>query len=51
MKLHLLSDLHLEFEGLTPPATDADVVLLPGDIHLGVKGIEWAKHTFSKPVI
>ena len=51
MKLHLISDLHLEFEDFTPPATDADVILLPGDIHLGTKGIEWAMAKFSKPVI
>lgn len=51
MKLHLLSDLHLEFEDFTPPATDADVILLPGDIHRGTKGIEWAMERFSKPVI
>lgn len=51
MRLHLLSDLHLEFGEFTPPPTDADVILLPGDIHLGVKGIEWAKQTFTKPVV
>jgi predicted phosphodiesterase len=51
MRLHLLSDLHLEFEDFAPPPTDADVILLPGDIHVGVKGIEWAKRTFGKPVI
>jgi Icc-related predicted phosphoesterase len=51
MRLHLLSDLHLEFGEFTPPETDADVVLLPGDIHLGVKGVEWAKAVFKKPVL
>jgi Icc-related predicted phosphoesterase len=51
MRLHLLSDLHLEFGDFTPPSTDADVVLLPGDIHLGVEGVEWAKATFKQPVI
>lgn len=51
MKLHILSDLHLEFAAFTPPETDADVVLLPGDINLGVAGIEWAQKAFKKPVI
>jgi predicted phosphodiesterase len=51
MKLHILSDLHLEFGNFVPPDTDADVVLLPGDIHLGTKGVEWAKATFQKPVV
>lgn len=51
MRLHLLSDLHLEFGEFVPAATDADIVLLPGDIHLGIKGIEWAQRTFDKPVV
>ena len=29
MKLHILNDLHIEFEDFDPPATDADVVILP----------------------
>lgn len=33
MKLHILSDLHVEFEKFTPPQTEADVVVLAGDIH------------------
>lgn len=51
MKIHLLSDLHLEFQDWTPPATDADVVVLAGDIHLGVRGVEWAKRHFTQPVV
>jgi predicted phosphohydrolase len=52
MKLHILSDLHLEFEGFTPPQTEADVVILAGDIHVGKKGINWAKEKFpDQPVI
>jgi hypothetical protein len=35
MRLHLLSDLHLELGEFTPPQPDAHVVLLPGDTHLG----------------
>lgn len=46
MKLHILSDLHLEFAGFTPPETDADVIVLAGDIGVGVQGIEWAARTF-----
>jgi len=30
-KLHLLSDIHLEFEPFTLPETDADIVVLAGD--------------------
>lgn len=38
MKLHLLSDLHLEFSTFEPPATDADVIVLSGDNGKGNKG-------------
>ncbi|WP_036482333.1 metallophosphoesterase [Myxosarcina sp. GI1] len=52
MKLHILSDLHNEFELFHPPQTDADVVILAGDIHVGKKGIAWAITNFpDKPVI
>jgi len=36
MKLHILNDLHNEFEDFEPPATDADVVVLTGDIGVGI---------------
>ena len=52
MRIHVMSDLHLEFGEFTPPETNADVVILAGDIHLGTRGIEWAQRTFGdKPVI
>jgi predicted phosphodiesterase len=52
MKIHILSDLHIEFESFYPPRTGADVVVLAGDIHIGKKGIDWAKATFpSQPVL
>lgn len=52
MKLHILSDLHNEFlrggrnvsshpwKGEIPE-TDADVIILAGDIDVGLEGIEW----------
>jgi Icc-related predicted phosphoesterase len=40
MKLHVLSDLHTEFADFSPPETDADVVILAGDIGVGLGGIE-----------
>ncbi len=53
MKVHLLSDLHLEFGDMprsyTPPA--CDVVVLAGDIATGVAGVMWAASTFDVPVI
>jgi Icc-related predicted phosphoesterase len=52
MKLHVLSDLHTEFANFSPPGTDADVVVLAGDIGVGLDGIEWAARQFPQaPVI
>lgn len=52
MKLRILSDLHTEFGDFDPPETDADVVVLAGDIGVRTGGIEWAVRRFSeKPVI
>ena len=46
MKLHVLSDIHVEFEAFDAPATDADVVILAGDIHVGRNGLDWALQQF-----
>lgn len=52
MKLHILSDLHTEFADFSPPDVDADIVILAGDIGVGLGGIEWAANKFPKsPVI
>lgn len=52
MKLHILSDLHLEFAPFTPPVTDAEVIVLAGDTGTGHHGIRWAKENFpDKPVL
>lgn len=52
MKLHILSDLHLEFAPFTPPAVEADVVILAGDTSPGHHGIRWAVQVFpAKPVL
>ena len=52
MKLHILNDLHIEFEDFEPPATDADVVVLAGDIGVGMEGLRWAEDRFpNKHVI
>lgn len=54
MRLHIISDLHLEFTGHTPSALaqDADAVILAGDICAGHGGIAWASTAFQrKPVI
>ncbi len=52
MKIHLLSDLHSEFEDFNYTANDADVVVLAGDVNLGTKGVEWIVEKIKdKPVI
>jgi len=52
MKLHVLNDLHLEFEDFDPPETDADVVVLAGDIDVGLEGLHWIEARFpDAPVI
>lgn len=51
MKLRVLSDLHNEFSEFVPPAVDCDVVVLAGDIDVGIKGLDWASRTFPKPPV
>lgn len=52
MKIHILSDLHTEFSDFDPPETDADVVVLAGDIGVGSGGIQWAQRQYPEvPVI
>ena len=52
MKLHILSDIHIEFSPFHIPATDADVIILAGDIGIGIDGVAWAiEQDIGKPVI
>lgn len=44
MKVQILSDLHLEFGYSDSLKFDkADIIVLAGDTHIGIKGIEWVK--------
>jgi predicted phosphodiesterase len=51
MKLQIYSDLHNEFSRFEPTTSDADVVILPGDIDLKSRGVKWANEVFQCPVI
>lgn len=52
MKIHILSDLHLEFGPFTFPNIKSDIVVLAGDVHTKLNGIRWIKKTITKtPVI
>ena len=52
MKLHILSDLHLEFdEGykiFDPPKVDANILVLAGDIWVGQPPIHWLEEVCSR---
>jgi predicted phosphodiesterase len=43
LRLHVLSDLHLEGSPFEPPEVEADVTILAGDISTGTRGVDWAK--------
>lgn len=52
MKILILSDLHNEFELFQPIPTDADVVVLAGDISVKARSVQWAANAFgSLPVV
>lgn len=51
MRVHLLSDLHNEFDTYIPRGVDADVVILAGDIDVKTRGISWAMRAFPCPVL
>lgn len=50
MKLHVLSDLHLSVAAFDAPKTNADVVILAGDIARPKEAIAWAS-SFTQPVL
>ena len=51
MKLQIYSDLHNEFAQFDPAPSDADFIILAGDIDLKSRGVKWANETFQRPVI
>lgn len=52
MKIQIISDLHLEFGDTQIPFDQADVVVLAGDVHVGVKAVEWILDQIpDKPVM
>ena len=52
MKVQIVSDLHIEFVDFTLPETDADVIVLAGDIGVGLGGLEWIDtQSIDKPII
>ncbi len=46
MRIHVLSDLHVEIASYHPQPVACDVVVLAGDIGNHVQGIVWARHVW-----
>lgn len=52
MRIHILTDLHLEFHGFLLPDPGADVLVLAGDIHTRGRAIPWLlEQANGRPVI
>lgn len=52
MRLHVISDLHLEFAPCEVPPVEADVTILAGDIAEGDDGVHWAsRHLPHRPTL
>src|SRR3989304_2626946 len=48
VRIPVLSDLHVEVSPFAPPRTDADLVILAGDIHNGTEGLDWGRQSFPE---
>jgi len=46
-----MSDIHLEDAWYEPTSVEADVVVLAGDIGVGIEGVQWAMKSFDLPVV
>jgi predicted phosphodiesterase len=52
VRVHVLSDIHLEQESFEPPAVEADVLVLAGDTSTGTEGVDRARRwADGRPII
>ena len=51
MRIHVLSDLHIEIAAYQPQPVECDVVVLAGDIGNHAQGIEWGRHIWPNKEI
>lgn len=52
MKVKIISDIHLEFGDRSFNLDNCDLVILAGDIHVGLKGLEWiSTNIINTPVL
>lgn len=45
--IYPIGDLHLEFDEVRLPTSEADIIVLCGDIHSGSRGLQWAREAFA----
>ena len=51
LRLHIFSDIHLEFGNSPVRPVEADLVIAAGDIGPGLAGAQWLMRTFTQPVV
>jgi predicted phosphodiesterase len=51
LRIHVLSDIHIEFEDYAPVELDADIVVLAGDVGVKENGVLWANNKLQCPVV
>lgn len=52
MRIHIISDLHLEFGETRFQAPKSDIAIVAGDLEVGRRGLDWIKQQFCEiPVI
>lgn len=51
MRIHMLSDLHLELSPWQPPKVEADLTVLAGDIHCHTHALDWIEQYIDGPTI
>ena len=51
MKIHILSDLHIDVASFQCEHVDADLVVIAGDVRDGKLGVRWVKVNFEQPVL
>ena len=52
MKIQVISDLHIEFGEYSIDSSQADIIVIAGDVHIGKNGVTWIKKEIpNKPVI
>ena len=51
MRIHILSDLHVDFGPIVLPRVEADVTVLAGDVRPGKSALAWIRENCPGPVI